>query len=161
MHHFPRVRAARPLARESSSRLSASPAPSDPRGPSGASQLPAKVLLCLHFTAPLTGLVRSTWTSASRVLELFAVSQGVIGIKGVHSNRFLAMNSRGRLYGTERFTDDCRFRERFQENSYNTYASLLHRHRRTARDWFVALNKRGKAKMGSSPRVKPIPGIYV
>lgn len=66
MHHFPRVRAARPLARESSSRLSASPAPSDPRGPSGASQLPAKVLLCLHFTAPLTGLVRSTWTSASR-----------------------------------------------------------------------------------------------
>ncbi|KAM8885615.1 fibroblast growth factor 5 [Spinachia spinachia] len=89
------------------------------------------------------------------VLELFALSQGVIGIKGVHSNRFLAMNSRGRLYGTERFTDDCRFRERFQENSYNTYASLLHRHRRTARDWFVALNKRGKAKMGSSPRVKP------
>ncbi|XP_037338271.2 fibroblast growth factor 5 [Pungitius pungitius] len=89
------------------------------------------------------------------VLELFAVSQGVIGIKGVHSNRFLAMNSRGRLYGTTRFTDDCRFRERFQENSYNTYASLLHRHRRGARDWFVALNKRGKAKMGSSPRVKP------
>ncbi|XP_056273909.1 fibroblast growth factor 5 [Pseudoliparis swirei] len=89
------------------------------------------------------------------VLELFAVSQGVIGIKGVHGNRFLAMNRRGRLYATDRFSDDCRFRERFQENSYNTYASVVHRNHRTGRDWFVALNKRGKAKMGSSPRVKP------
>ncbi|KAK9522099.1 hypothetical protein VZT92_018588 [Zoarces viviparus] len=89
------------------------------------------------------------------VLELFAISQGVIGIKGVYSNRFLAMNKRGRLYATEWFTDDCEFRERFQENSYNTYASVIHRNHRTGRDWFVALNKRGKAKMGSSPRVKP------
>ncbi|XP_054466168.1 fibroblast growth factor 5 [Anoplopoma fimbria] len=89
------------------------------------------------------------------VLELFAVSQGVIGIKGVYSNRFLAMNKRGRLYATEWFTEDCKFRERFQENSYNTYASVIHRNHRTGRDWFVALNKRGKAKMGSSPRVKP------
>ncbi|XP_054630064.1 fibroblast growth factor 5 [Dunckerocampus dactyliophorus] len=89
------------------------------------------------------------------VLELFAVSQGVIGIRGVYSNRFLAMNKRGRLHATELFTDDCKFRERFQENSYNTYASVVHRNHRTGRDWFVALNKRGKAKMGSSPRVKP------
>uniref|UniRef100_A0A8D3BKB2 Fibroblast growth factor n=1 Tax=Scophthalmus maximus TaxID=52904 RepID=A0A8D3BKB2_SCOMX len=86
------------------------------------------------------------------VLELFAVSQGVIGIKGVYSNRFLAMNKRGRLHATEWFTDDCKFRERFQENSYNTYASVVHRNHRTGREWFVALNKRGKAKMGSSPR---------
>jgi len=52
------------------------------------------------------------------------------------------------------FSDDCKFRERFQENSYNTYASVIHRNHRTGREWFVALNKRGKAKMGSSPRVK-------
>uniref|UniRef100_A0AAY5L895 Fibroblast growth factor n=1 Tax=Esox lucius TaxID=8010 RepID=A0AAY5L895_ESOLU len=88
------------------------------------------------------------------VLELFAVSQGVIGVRGVHSNRFLAMNKRGRLHAVERFTDDCRFRERFQENSYNTYSSVLHRNHRTGRSWYVALNKRGRAKMGSSPRVK-------
>lgn len=88
------------------------------------------------------------------VLELFAISQGVIGIRGVYSNRFLAMNKRGRLHATEWFTDDCKFRERFQENSYNTYASVIHMNHRTGREWFVALNKRGKAKMGSSPRVK-------
>uniref|UniRef100_A0A672GFB1 Fibroblast growth factor n=1 Tax=Salarias fasciatus TaxID=181472 RepID=A0A672GFB1_SALFA len=91
---------------------------------------------------------------AGGVLQLFAVSQGVIGIRGVHSNRFLAMNKRGRLHATETFTDDCKFRERFQENSYNTYASVAHWNSRTGRQWFVALNKRGKAKMGSSPRVK-------
>ncbi|KAA0717297.1 Fibroblast growth factor 5 [Triplophysa tibetana] len=88
------------------------------------------------------------------VLELFAVSQGVIGIRGVFSNHFLAMNKRGRLHATDSFTDDCKFRERFQENSYNTYASVIHKNHRTGREWFVALNKRGKAKMGSSPRVK-------
>ncbi|KAJ8398098.1 hypothetical protein AAFF_G00431750 [Aldrovandia affinis] len=88
------------------------------------------------------------------VLELFAVSQGVVGIRGVFSNRFLAMNKRGRLHAIEKFTDDCKFRERFQENSYNTYASVTHKNHRTGRQWFVALNKRGKAKMGSSPRVK-------
>ncbi|KAK1792397.1 hypothetical protein P4O66_012347 [Electrophorus voltai] len=87
-------------------------------------------------------------------LELFAVSQGVIGIRGVFSNRFLAMNKRGWLHATETFTDDCKFRERFQENSYNTYTSVIHKNRRTGREWFVALNKRGKAKMGSNPRVK-------
>lgn len=54
----------------------------------------------------------------------------------------------------ERFSDDCKFRERFQENSYNTYASVVHRNQRSSREWYVALNKRGKAKMGSSPRVK-------
>ncbi|KAK7899548.1 hypothetical protein WMY93_020401 [Mugilogobius chulae] len=88
------------------------------------------------------------------VLELFAVSQGVIGIRGVHSNLFLSMNHRGRLLATEHFSEDCMFRERFQENSYNTYASVAHMNRRSGRQWYVALNKRGKAKMGSSPRVK-------
>ncbi|XP_072289416.1 fibroblast growth factor 5 [Eucyclogobius newberryi] len=88
------------------------------------------------------------------VLELFAMSQGVVAIRGVHSNRFLAMNQRGRLHATERFSDDCRFRERFQENGYNTYASMAHVSRRSGRQWYVALNKRGKAKMGSSPGVK-------
>lgn len=54
-----------------------------------------------------------------------------------------------------RFTADCQFRERFQENSYNTYASAVHRSPRSGRQWYVALNKRGKAKRGCSPRARP------
>ncbi|XP_006745708.1 fibroblast growth factor 5-like [Leptonychotes weddellii] len=61
----------------------------------------------------------------------------------------------GKLLPVAKFTDDCKFRERFQENSYNTYASAIHRTEPAGREWYVALNKRGKAKRGCSPRVKP------
>ncbi|XP_077158429.1 fibroblast growth factor 5 [Paroedura picta] len=89
------------------------------------------------------------------ILEIFAVSQGIVGIRGVFSNKFLAMSKKGKLHASAKFTDDCKFRERFQENSYNTYASAVHRSEKSGREWFVALNKRGKAKRGCSPRVKP------
>ncbi|XP_068594870.1 fibroblast growth factor 5 [Brachionichthys hirsutus] len=118
-------------------------------------RLYCRVGIGFHLQIHLDGRVNGSHEpNHLSVLELFAVSQGVIGIKGVSSNRFLAMNNRGRLHGTEAFTDDCKFRERFQENSYNTYASVIHRNHRASREWYVALNKRGKAKMGSSPRVK-------
>ncbi|KAG1937391.1 fibroblast growth factor 5 [Pimephales promelas] len=118
-------------------------------------RLYCRVGIGFHLQIHLDGRVNGSHEpNPLSVLELFAVSQGVIGIRGVSSNRFLAMNKRGRLHATESFTDDCKFRERFQENSYNTYASVMHRNHRTGREWFVALNKRGKAKMGSSPRVK-------
>ncbi|KAM9330545.1 fibroblast growth factor 5 [Gastrophryne carolinensis] len=89
------------------------------------------------------------------ILEIFAVSQGIVGIRGVFSNSFLAMSKKGKLHATPKFTDDCKFLERYQENSYNTYASATYRTEKTGRRWYVALNKRGKAKKGSSPRVKP------
>ncbi|XP_015263799.1 PREDICTED: fibroblast growth factor 5 [Gekko japonicus] len=89
------------------------------------------------------------------ILEIFAVSQGIVGIRGVFSNKFLAMSKKGKLHASAKFTNDCKFRERFQENSYNTYASAVHRTDKTGREWYVALNKRGKAKRGCSPRVKP------
>ncbi|XP_067324675.1 fibroblast growth factor 5 [Anolis sagrei] len=89
------------------------------------------------------------------ILEIFAVSQGIVGIRGVFSNKFLAMSKKGKLHASATFTEDCKFRERFQENSYNTYASATHRTGKTGREWYVALNKRGKAKRGCSPRVKP------
>ncbi|XP_066488379.1 fibroblast growth factor 5 [Tiliqua scincoides] len=89
------------------------------------------------------------------ILEIFAVSQGIVGIRGVFSNKFLAMSKKGKLHASAKFTDDCKFRERFQENSYNTYASVMYRTEKTGREWYVALNKRGKAKRGCSPRVKP------
>uniref|UniRef100_A0A8B9F8A3 Fibroblast growth factor n=1 Tax=Amazona collaria TaxID=241587 RepID=A0A8B9F8A3_9PSIT len=74
---------------------------------------------------------------------------GIVGIRGVFSNKFLAMSKKGKLHAS---VTDCQFRERFQENSYNTYASAVHRSPHSGRQWYVALNKRGKAKRGCSPR---------
>ncbi|XP_039397354.1 fibroblast growth factor 5 isoform X3 [Mauremys mutica] len=65
------------------------------------------------------------------------------------------MSKKGKLHASAKFTEDCKFRERFQENSYNTYASAVYRTGKTGREWYVALNKKGKAKRGCSPRVKP------
>eukprot|EP00075_Anas_platyrhynchos_P023534 XP_027312787.1 fibroblast growth factor 5 isoform X3 [Anas platyrhynchos] len=96
------------------------------------------------------------WKNADLcILEIFAVSQGIVGIRGVFSNKFLAMSKKGKLHASAHFTSECQFRERFQENSYNTYASAVHRGRRSGREWYVALNKRGKAKRGCSPRARP------
>ncbi|XP_061787298.2 fibroblast growth factor 5 [Nerophis lumbriciformis] len=119
-------------------------------------RLYCRVGIGFHLQIHRDGAVNGSHQPDHRsVLELFAVSQGVVGIRGVYSHRFLAMNKKGRLHATESFTDDCKFRERFQESGYNTYASVVHGRTRTGRAWLVALNKRGKAKMGSSPRVKP------
>ncbi|XP_051896606.1 fibroblast growth factor 5 [Pristis pectinata] len=89
------------------------------------------------------------------ILEIFAVSQGIVGIRGIFSNRFLAMSKKGKLHATTKFTADCTFRERYQENSYNTYASATYKSENGSREWYVALNKCGKVKKGNSPRVKP------
>uniref|UniRef100_A0ACB8E8T5 Uncharacterized protein n=1 Tax=Sphaerodactylus townsendi TaxID=933632 RepID=A0ACB8E8T5_9SAUR len=44
---------------------------------------------------------------------------------------------KGLQAGSEaKFTEDCKFRERFQENSYNTYASAVYRTEKTGREWF-------------------------
>ncbi|XP_053321832.1 fibroblast growth factor 5 [Spea bombifrons] len=89
------------------------------------------------------------------ILEIFAISQGIVGIRGVFTNTFLAMSKKGKLHATPKFTDECKFMERYQENSYNTYASAVYRTEKSGRRWYVALNKRGKAKRGCSPRVRP------
>lgn len=45
---------------------------------------------------------------------------------------------------------DCRFRERIEENGYNTYASL--RWRRQGRPMFLALDTRGIPRRGGRTR---------
>lgn len=75
--------------------------------------------------------------------------------QGMGKRSPLLMVHSGSLSLQARFTVDCHFRERFQENSYNTYASAVHRSPRSGREWYVALNKRGKAKRGCSPRARP------
>ncbi|XP_030419878.1 fibroblast growth factor 5 isoform X2 [Gopherus flavomarginatus] len=72
------------------------------------------------------------------ILEIFAVSQGIVGIRGVFSNKFLTMSKKGKLHASAKFTEDCKFRERFQENSYNTYASAVYRTEKTGRECFLS-----------------------
>ncbi|XP_053112570.1 fibroblast growth factor 2 [Hemicordylus capensis] len=75
-------------------------------------------------------------------LLLQAEERGVVSIKGVCANRFLAMSEDGRLLALKYVTDECFFFERLESNNYNTYRS------RKYSDWYVALKRTGQYKLG-------------
>ncbi|NWJ07304.1 FGF22 factor, partial [Crypturellus undulatus] len=84
------------------------------------------------------------------VVEIRSVRVGVVAIRAVHSGFYVAMNKQGRLYGSREFGPSCMFRERIEENGYNTYASLRWRHR--SRPMFMSLDGRGRPLPGRRTR---------
>nr|XP_025041697.1 fibroblast growth factor 2 isoform X3 [Pelodiscus sinensis] len=80
-------------------------------------------------------------------LQLQAEERGVVSIKGVCANRFLAMKEDGRLLALKFATEECFFFERLESNNYNTYRS------RKYSDWYVALKRTGQYKLG--PKTGP------
>ncbi|CAF98890.1 unnamed protein product, partial [Tetraodon nigroviridis] len=77
------------------------------------------------------------------LIEISTVERGVVTLYGVRSEMYVAMNSRGRLYGTVVFHDECKFKESLLPNNYNAYESLVHR------GSYIALSKHGRVKRGN------------
>ncbi|MBN3296059.1 fibroblast growth factor 4B [Amia ocellicauda] len=77
------------------------------------------------------------------LIEISTVERGVVSLYGIKSDRFVAMNNRGRLYGTAIFQDECKFKETLLPNNYNAYESS------TYSGSYIALSKHGRAKKGS------------
>ncbi|XP_046890707.1 fibroblast growth factor 6a isoform X1 [Hypomesus transpacificus] len=77
------------------------------------------------------------------LIEISTVERGVVSLYGVKSEMFVAMNSRGRLYGTTVFHDECKFKETLLPNNYNAYESTMYR------GFYIALSKHGRLKRGS------------
>uniref|UniRef100_A0A8V5H826 Fibroblast growth factor n=1 Tax=Melopsittacus undulatus TaxID=13146 RepID=A0A8V5H826_MELUD len=84
------------------------------------------------------------------IVEIRSVRVGVVAIRAVHTGFYLAMNKRGRLYGSKEFSPNCKFMERIEENGYNTYAALRWRHR--GRPMFLSLNSKGRPRRGGKTR---------
>ncbi|XP_038596342.1 fibroblast growth factor 22 [Tachyglossus aculeatus] len=84
------------------------------------------------------------------IVEIRSVRVGVVAIKSVHTGFYLAMNRKGKLYGTREYNPNCKFKERIEENGYNTYASLRWRHE--GRQMFLALNGKGAPRQGGKTR---------
>ncbi|XP_057585579.1 fibroblast growth factor 4 [Hippopotamus amphibius kiboko] len=85
--------------------------------------------------------------TSDSLLELSPVERGVVSIFGVASRFFVAMSSRGKLYGSPFFTDECKFKETLLPNNYNAYECYRYP------GLFIALSKNGKTKKGN--RVSP------
>ncbi|TKC52277.1 hypothetical protein EI555_000396, partial [Monodon monoceros] len=85
--------------------------------------------------------------TSDSLLELSPVERGVVSIFGVAGRFFVAMSSRGKLYGSPFFTDECKFKEILLPNNYNAYECYRYP------GMFIALSKNGKTKKGN--RVSP------
>ncbi|XP_007540537.1 fibroblast growth factor 6b [Poecilia latipinna] len=77
------------------------------------------------------------------LIEISTVDRGVISLFGVRSQLFVAMNSRGRLYGTSLFKDECKFKETLLPNNYNAYESFVYK------GFYIGLSKHGRVKRGN------------
>ncbi|XP_051269127.1 fibroblast growth factor 10a [Dicentrarchus labrax] len=86
------------------------------------------------------------------ILEIKSVDVGVVAIRGLSSNYYLAISKKGELYGARDYGLDCRLIERIEENKYNTYASAEWRNKK--KHMFVGLNANGKPMRGKKTRRK-------
>uniref|UniRef100_A0A8C2AH72 Fibroblast growth factor 10a n=1 Tax=Cyprinus carpio TaxID=7962 RepID=A0A8C2AH72_CYPCA len=85
-------------------------------------------------------------------LEIKSVDVGIVAIKGIQSNYYLAINKKGVVYGAKDFGVDCKLIERIEENRYNTYASAEWRNRK--KPMFVGLMANGKPMRAKKTRRK-------
>ncbi|XP_056614307.1 fibroblast growth factor 22 [Triplophysa dalaica] len=107
-----------------------------------------KFFLCIDKTGKVDGTRRKNY--AESLMEIRSVSVGVVAIKSVNTGLYLAMSKKGTLFGSVRYNPSCKFKERIEENGYNTYASLRWKHK--GRQMFVSLNGRGKPRRGHKAR---------
>ncbi|KAE8613630.1 hypothetical protein XENTR_v10007796 [Xenopus tropicalis] len=77
------------------------------------------------------------------LLEISTVDRGIISLFGVKSDLFVAMNSKGRMYASPSFQDECKFREIVLSNNYNAYESELYH------GAYLGLSKHGRIKRGT------------
>ncbi|XP_040894819.1 fibroblast growth factor 4 [Toxotes jaculatrix] len=81
------------------------------------------------------------------LLQISPVERGVVTLLGVRSGLFVAMNRRGKLYGSLHYNNECKFREKLLANNYNAYESAAYPR------MYIGLSKNGKTKRGN--RVSP------
>ncbi|XP_010869923.1 fibroblast growth factor 22 [Esox lucius] len=107
-----------------------------------------KFFLYIDKTGKVDGTRRKNY--AESLMEIRSVSVGVVAIKSVSTGLYLAMSKKGTLFGSVKYSPNCKFKERIEENGYNTYASLRWKH--GGRQMFVSLNGRGKPRRGHKAR---------
>ncbi|KAG8454721.1 hypothetical protein GDO86_001080 [Hymenochirus boettgeri] len=100
-----------------------------------------------YLTIDRSGLVRGTRNyHTNSIFQVYSVSIGVVAIHSAGSDLYLAMDKRGHVYGEENYGPNCRFRERIEENGYNSYSSASWSYKN--QPMYVALRWNGWVKKG-------------
>ncbi|XP_051552392.1 fibroblast growth factor 10-like [Myxocyprinus asiaticus] len=84
------------------------------------------------------------------ILEITSVDVGIVAIRGLGSNHYLAISKKGKLHGVRNYGINCHLKERIEENGYNTYASAQWKNKR--RQMFVGLSTHGRPLRGRKTR---------
>uniref|UniRef100_A0A3P8V955 Fibroblast growth factor n=1 Tax=Cynoglossus semilaevis TaxID=244447 RepID=A0A3P8V955_CYNSE len=103
-----------------------------------------------HIQVLPDGRITGVHNEDRYLLQISTVERGVVTLLGMRSGLFVAMNRKGKLYGSLlqlHFNNECKFREKLLANNYNSYESVAYP------KMFVGLSKNGKTKRGN--RVSP------
>uniref|UniRef100_A0A0N5AYY9 Fibroblast growth factor n=1 Tax=Syphacia muris TaxID=451379 RepID=A0A0N5AYY9_9BILA len=122
------------------------PSPPPPAAAAAAARARAKILFA--FELPPHQLFKTY------LLEFISVAIGLVSIRGKESQRYLCMNSDGKLYGCTRneFSAECIFKEEMLENLFNLYSSCSYG--TSEKPWYVALKRDGRPKRGKRAKKK-------
>ncbi|XP_056373998.1 fibroblast growth factor 22 [Hyla sarda] len=98
-----------------------------------------------------TGQVRGIRKfSTNSIFQVYSVNVGVVAMHSAGTGLYIAMDSRGKLYGVKEYGPNCEFQERIEENGYNTYSSVRWRH--NGNFMYLALRENGLARLGRRTR---------
>ncbi|XP_064608033.1 fibroblast growth factor 9-like [Liolophura sinensis] len=104
--------------------------------------------LCIAPTGKVYGTYKESDKNANLVLE--SASPGIVSIRGEESNLYLGFNNKGRLVGMAALGEECLFEERILPIMYSVYLS----HKYADKHWYIAINRRGKARNGKRTRLE-------
>nr|CAB3245875.1 Fgf11/12/13/14 fibroblast growth factor 11/12/13/14 [Phallusia mammillata] len=83
------------------------------------------------------------------VFYLIPVGLRIVSIQHRDTLLYVAMNNEGRLYTTDSYSSECKFKESVYENYYVVYTSCLYKQLESGRPWNIGLGKDGIPVKGS------------
>ena len=80
---------------------------------------------------------------------LIPVGLRVVAIQHCDTGLYIAMDPKGKVYTSEMFTNECKFKEACAENYYVVYSCLGSKHPTKNRPMHIGINKNGRVTRGT------------
>jgi len=101
------------------------------------------------FGGDVRGQPKDTPETDGHIFNLIPVGLRIVCIQHQDTAQYIAMNSEGRVYATETYTSECKFKESVFENYYVVYTSTLYKQLESGRAWNLGFSRDGEPVKGS------------